>query len=75
MPDYVWRVSFILNGAKCNRTVSRGDWSIDKLKPQNKKERVKFTRIFKNTKYQDYWDVYDSAEKERGVAMPIRAIN
>ncbi len=64
MPDYVWRVSFILNGAKCDRTVSSGDWSIDKLKPKNKKERVKFTRRFKNTKYQDYWDVYGSAEKE-----------
>jgi len=74
MAEYVWRISFILNGARCEQAVSGGDWSINELKPKNKKKRVRFTRRFRSTEFQDYWDVYDAAKKQVDEFLDVMSI-
>jgi hypothetical protein len=64
MVEYIWKISFVLNGARCEQATRSEEWSIDELEPKNKKKRVRFTRRFRSKEFQDYWDVYDAAKKQ-----------
>jgi len=62
--DYQWKITFVLNGAKCNMGFTTGGWLVRKLSPKGGKPRVQFTLEFTRRRYQDYWHVFDFAEKK-----------
>ena len=62
--DYQWKITFVLNGAKCNKRFATGGWLVRKLSPKGGKPRVQFTLEFTRRRYQDYWRVFDFAEKK-----------
>jgi len=63
MSDYEWKISFVLNGAKCEEKVSEGGWSIHQLSSRNGKERLEFAYRFKTAANEDYEKIYCLAQE------------
>ena len=62
--DYHWKVSFVLNGAKCKKDFTYYRWVVKQLSIKGGKPRIQFSLRFTKRHYQDYWRIFDLAEKK-----------
>jgi len=64
MVNYIWKATFILNNASCDRTFHRNGWMIESIPPDHKIRRVKLTKNFEETTCRDYWTVFHDIDTE-----------
>lgn len=64
MPNYVWKASFVLTGAKCNMPFKKREWFVENVGSSNNVHKVRFTKVFEEIDYRDYWKVYCQFEDE-----------
>lgn len=64
MVDYVWKASFVLNGAKCEKPFGKGEWFVEGIGSDNNIPKVKFTKVFRDPTYQNYEIIYNRFKDE-----------
>ena len=62
--DYHWKVSFVLNDAKCQNDFTYYNWVVKQLPVKRGKSRVQFSFVFTRRRYDDYWHIHALAEKK-----------
>lgn len=60
--DYKWKLTFVLNGARCKSNFTYYNWVVKPLPNKSGKPRVRFSLMFTRSRYYDYWRVLDLAE-------------
>ena len=71
--DYHWKLSFILNGAKCKKDFTYYGWAVKQLPFKGKKPRIQFTLRFIRGHYGDYWRIFDLTQKRVDKILDVMA--